>query len=116
MSYDRMCESEARLAEEVAEMMRQAERVDAEEDAVHGADDRGSDLQGEMARRESRLAKIRKAKADLEQHAKDLAAQKARAKAGKTAETRRRPRGGPRRPRPRKRRRSATSPNRTVGS
>lgn len=81
MSYDRMCQSEVRLAAEVAEMMRQAERVDAEEDAVHGVDNRGGDLQGEMARRESRLAKIRKAKADLEQHAKDQAADKARAKA-----------------------------------
>ena len=81
-----MCQSEARLAAEVAEMMRQAERVDAEEDAVHGADNRGGDLQGEMARRESRLAKIRKAKADLEQHAKDQAAQKARAKASKNGQ------------------------------
>ena len=86
MSYARMCQSEARLAAEVAEMMRQAERVDAEEDAVHGADNRGGDLQGEMARRESRLAKIRKAKADLEQHAKDQAAQKARAKASKNGQ------------------------------
>src|SRR5574337_1824724 len=59
MSYERMCQSEARLAAEAAEMMHQAERVDAEEDAVHGADNRGGDLRGEMARRESRLAKIR---------------------------------------------------------
>lgn len=81
MSYDRMCASEAKLAAEVAEMMRQAEHVDAEEDAAYGADNRGGDLQGEMARRESRLAKIRKAKADLEQHAKEQAAAKARTKA-----------------------------------
>lgn len=80
MSYDRMCASEARLAAEVAEMMRQAQHIDAEEDAAYGANNRGDDLQGEMARRESRLAKIRKAKADLEQHAKEQAAHKARTK------------------------------------
>lgn len=86
MSYDRMCQCEVRLAAEVAEMMREAQRVDAEEDAVHGADNRGGDLQGEMARRESRLAKIRKAKADLEQHTRDQAAHKARAEAGKNGQ------------------------------
>lgn len=87
MSYDRMGQSEAKLAAEVAEMMSEAQRVDAEEDAVHGADNRGGDLQGEMARREGRLAKIRKAKADLEQHAKDQAARKARAKASKNGQS-----------------------------
>ena len=87
MSYDRMCQSEAKLAAEVAEMMRQAERVDDEEDAAYGADNRGGDLQGEMARRESRLAKIRKAKADLEQHAKDQAAGKACATAHKNGQS-----------------------------
>ena len=83
MSYDRMVEAHARLAAEVAEMMGEAQRVDAQEDAVHGVDNRGGDLQGELARRETRLAKIRKAKADLEQHAEDQAAGKARAKAAK---------------------------------
>jgi hypothetical protein len=48
-------------------------RVDAEEDEVHGANNRGDDPQGELARRESRLAKIRKAKADLEKEASDQA-------------------------------------------
>lgn len=83
MSYDRMGDTEARLQAEVEEMLRDAERVDAEEDAAHGADNRGDDLQGELARRESRLAKIRKAKADLEQEARDKAAAKAREKATK---------------------------------
>ncbi|MGB5111266.1 MAG: IS1182 family transposase [Mycobacterium sp.] len=86
MSYDRMVEAHARLAAEVAEMMGEAQRVDAQEDAVHGVDNRGGDLQGELARRETRLAKIRKAKADLEQHAKDQAAGKARAKAAKAGQ------------------------------
>lgn len=87
MSYARMSESEARLAAEVAAMMGEAERIDAEEDTAHGADNRGDDLQGEMARRSSRLAKIRKAKADLEAHAKEQAAAKARDKAMKAGRT-----------------------------
>ncbi len=81
MSYDRMCSAQESLEAEVKAMMGEAERVDTEEDAAHGPDNRGGDLQGEMARRESRLVKIRKAKADLEQHAKDQAAAKARSKA-----------------------------------
>jgi transposase len=87
MSYDRMADTAARLQAEVEEMMRDAERVDAEEDAAHGADNRGDDLQGELARRESRLAKIRKAKADLERHARDKAAAAAREKATKAGRT-----------------------------
>jgi len=81
MSYDRMRAAQETLEAEVKAMMGEAERVDAEEDAAHGPDNRGGDLQGEMARRESRLAKIHKAKADLEQHAKDQAAATARTKA-----------------------------------
>lgn len=81
MSYDRMCEAEPALQAQVEQIMREAERVDIDEDETHGPDNRGGDLQGELARRESRLAKIRKAKADLEQRAKDQAADKARAKA-----------------------------------
>jgi len=81
MSYDRMCAAQENLEAEVKAMMAEAEGVDADEDARHGPDNRGGDLQGEMARRESRLAKIRKAKDDLEQHAKDQAAATARSKA-----------------------------------
>ncbi len=62
-------------------MMGQAERVAAAEDAEHGVDHRGGDLQREMATRNSRLSKIRKAKHDLEQHARDQGAQHARTKA-----------------------------------
>ena len=89
MSYDRMCAAQENLEAEVEAMMAEAEGVDADEDARHGPDNRGGDLQGEMARRESRLAKIRKAKDELEQHARQQAADTARAKAqdaGKDAE------------------------------
>jgi len=87
MSYDRMADTEARLHDEVQQMMREAERVDAEEDAAHGADNRGDDLQGELARRESRLARIRQARADLERQAREAAAAKAREKAAKAGRT-----------------------------
>jgi len=81
MSYDRMCAAQENLEAEVKAMMGEAERVDAEEDVTHGPDNRGGDLQGEMARRESRLAKIGKAKGDLEANARQQAGDTARAKA-----------------------------------
>jgi transposase len=80
MSYDRMVRAEGELAVQVAELLADAERTDAAEDAVHG-DRRGDELPAELARREGRLAAIRKAKADLEaEHAA-----KARAKAEQAA-------------------------------
>jgi transposase len=80
MSYDRMVRAEDELAAEVEELLADAERTDAAEDAVHG-DRRGDELPAELARREGRLAAIRKAKADLEaEHA-----QKARVKAEQAA-------------------------------
>lgn len=87
MSYDRMVDKEQQLQDEVDQMMADAQRIDDEEDKEFGPDNRGDDLQGEMARRQSRLAKIRKAKADLEQEAKDKAAAKAREKAAKKGAT-----------------------------
>ncbi|HET6952526.1 MAG TPA: IS1182 family transposase [Acidimicrobiales bacterium] len=66
MSYKRMTEREASLAAEVEEMMADAEATDVAEDKRFGPDGRGDDLAGELARRTSRLAKIRQAKADLE--------------------------------------------------
>ena len=81
MSYERMTEREADLQAEVDAMMAEAEATDAGEDAAYGPDGRGDDLEGELARRESRLAKIRRAKADLEDEARAKAAEKAAEKA-----------------------------------
>src|SRR4051795_4554747 len=58
MSYDRMRAEEARLKEEIAKLLAEAESADAAEDATHGPDRRGDELPGELARRQSRLAKI----------------------------------------------------------
>ena len=80
MSYDRMVRAEGELAAEVEALLADADRTDDAEDAVHG-DRRGDELPAELARREGRLAAIRKAKADLEaEHAA-----KARVKAEQAA-------------------------------
>lgn len=78
MSYERMVKKEAQLEAEIAELRKnvgallsEAERVDAEEDERFGADRRGDELPKELARRESRLAKIREAKEALEAQARE---------------------------------------------
>jgi transposase len=77
MSYDRMAEAEKKLEEQIGQLLAQAERVDAQEDAVHGKGQRGDELPAELRRREDRLRKIREAKAALEREAKEKAETKA---------------------------------------
>jgi transposase len=69
MSYGRMRTQEAALEQEVRSLLRQAEAADQEDDRRYGADQRGDELPAELARRESRLQKIREAKAALEAEA-----------------------------------------------
>ena len=80
MSYDRLVAKEAEVAAEVgrlqqliAQMLGEAEATDTAEDTRFGADGREVDLPGELARREARLAKMRKAKTDLEHEAAERA-------------------------------------------
>ena len=75
MSYGRMKEKEAQQAAEVAELLRRAGEVDDEEDRRYGRDKRGDELPEELAFRESRLRKIREAKAALEAEARAAAEQ-----------------------------------------
>jgi hypothetical protein len=70
MSYGRMSEAEKKLEEEVARLLEEAERIDAEEDARYGKGKRGDELPEELQRRDNRLKKIREAKAELEAEAK----------------------------------------------
>jgi transposase len=77
MSYERMAEAEKKLEEQVAQLLAQAERVDAQEDEEHGKGKRGDELPAELRRREDRLRKIRQAKAALEREAKEKAEAKA---------------------------------------
>lgn len=83
MSYDRMQEEEPRLQKEIAELLQRAQAADDREDAEHGPDRRGDELPTELARRQSRLAKIREAKAALEAEARAKAAAE---QAGRQAE------------------------------
>ena len=88
MSYDRMEGTAQRLRQEVDELLRQAAAADQAEDAQYGKGKSGDELPAELARRESRLKKIREAKAELEQEAKENA-EKERAEAeAKIAERR----------------------------
>jgi len=70
MSYARMTEREAALAAQVQAILDEAEAVDAAEDQLYG-DARGDELPPELRTREGRLAKIRAAKAALEQQARE---------------------------------------------
>ena len=82
MSYQRMKEKAAQLAAEVAELLRQAQAADDEEDRWYGKDKRGDELPQEWAFREGRLEKIREAMAALEVEAQ-AAAEQAEAEGGK---------------------------------
>jgi transposase len=91
MSYDRMTSEEQRLQQEIDDLLSQAQAADAAEDEQHGADLRGDELPAELARRETRLQKIREAKAALEEQAR----QKAVAHAEKLEAEGRKPRKNP---------------------
>jgi monoamine oxidase len=69
MSYKRMNEEEARLREQVAELLRRADEADREDDERYGVWQDEEDLPAELARRETRLQRLREAKASLEKQA-----------------------------------------------
>lgn len=73
MSYARMTEKEKILAAEVSTLLAEAERIDKAEDKAFGKNRRGDELPAELARRETRLEKIREAKAALEAEAAQAA-------------------------------------------
>src|SRR3954462_8561682 len=77
MSYDRMKTEEIRLKEEIARHRADIEATDKAEDIEHGPDRRGDELPDELARRQSRLARIQAAKKLLEERARAEAAEEA---------------------------------------
>jgi transposase len=85
MSYSRLTEKQKILAAEVSDLLAEAERIDASEDARFGADKRGDELPPELAQKTSRLAKMAAARKQLEEDAA--------AKARKEAEQKARDRG-----------------------
>ena len=68
------------------ELLAQAAARDAAEDAQYGKGRRGNELPEELPRRESRLRKIREAKAELEAEARAAAVEQAEAARAKCAE------------------------------
>ena len=74
MSYGRMTQTEAALQQEVAALLRRAEATDRDEDARDEPDRRGDEVPAELARRESRRAKLREAMTALEAEARAEAA------------------------------------------
>jgi hypothetical protein len=79
MSYGRMAEVQKRLREEVKTLLEAAEAADAEEDSHYGRENGEEEVAGELARRESRLGRIREAKKALEEHARAEAEKNAEA-------------------------------------
>jgi len=69
MSYERMLQTELRLGEEVDALLNRASEVDSSEDVRYGEGCREEDLPAELRRRQQRLARIRRAKAELEAEA-----------------------------------------------
>ncbi len=81
MSYARMSEKEKVLAQEVSDLLAEAEAIDRAEDARYGKNRRGEELPTELRRRETRLAAIREAKKALEEEARERAEAEAEARA-----------------------------------
>lgn len=74
MSYARLREKEKVLADEVSDLLAEAARVDADEDARFGPGKRGDEIPEELTRRRTRLAKMAVARASLEAEANEKAA------------------------------------------
>ena len=70
MSYERMKEQEEQLSAKVRDLLQQAESADAQDDTTYGVGRRGDELPTELQRAQSRLQRIRQAKAELEAEAK----------------------------------------------
>jgi len=73
MSYGRMDKSIAELEEQVKQLMAEAQSVDETEDARYGKGKRIDELPDELRRRQTRLAKLKEAKAALEAEAQEKA-------------------------------------------
>ena len=73
MSYDRMEKKVEELEKEVAQLLKRAETIDAQEDGLYGKGKRGDELPKELRFKKTRLKKIKEAKAALEEEARQKA-------------------------------------------
>jgi transposase len=70
MSYGRMKKKDAELKKIVKDMLDEAERIDAEEDALYGKGNRGDELPEELRHAKTRRKKIREAIKNLKERKK----------------------------------------------
>jgi hypothetical protein len=68
--YWQLRDEQQRLEAEVQELMKEAQRIDEQEDQQYGKGKRGNQLPEQLRQRDTRLAKIREAKRELEEEAK----------------------------------------------
>jgi transposase len=85
MSYERMLSDESRIQAEIDGYFKRAAEEDAADDERFGAANEGPVVSDEIARRQSRLAKIREAKAAIEAEAKAAAERRRSERAAKEA-------------------------------
>src|ERR1017187_3812580 len=78
MSYDHMNKKIEQLDAEVREILAEAEAIDREEDEAFGADRGGHEVPAELARRETRIAKMREAMKAIQAEAKERARRETR--------------------------------------
>jgi transposase len=71
MSYERMGPRIDQLQAEVDALLQETERIDREEDELYGKGRKGIDLPGELARRETRIKKIKEAQQALEDETRE---------------------------------------------
>jgi transposase len=118
MSYERMGPKATKLEAEIAALtarmaalLAEGEAIDAAEDQQHGPDRRGDELPAELARRETRLVKIREAMAALETEAREAEEQRREQMAAEGKKPRQPPHGrDPFKPKP-KAQRNFTDPD-----
>ena len=100
MSYGRMCKKEKELAKEVEELFKKAAEVDEYEDKKYGKGKKAFELPEELKFKESRLKKIREAKAALEEEAKEKAIQREKERTQKALKKKRKGKRRGRKPKP----------------
>jgi len=81
ISEFRRTQAERRLQKEIDALLAEAEAADRAEDRLYGKDRRGDELPEELRRRETRLERIRQAKAELEAEAAAARAEQLEARA-----------------------------------
>jgi len=73
LTYKELTKAEQDLKAMIKEMVAEGQRIDEEEDRLYGKGKRGNELPEELRKRETRLAKIKQIKEELERETKEAA-------------------------------------------